>query len=189
MSFSFNFDVGDGENATMDDSRDEDTSVAVPADVIPAAQLAINAETIAGLPSSEGSNVDAIVVGKQLFKKCIFSGDSTGLGGVVEKSDLEAGRYEGGFKVWECAVDMLQCLDKNFPSSSPSNSVPVNESEAHCYPTVSVMTDLQPIVPQTLVGKRVADSVAQSKPSVVKTTQTHDAISRAAPDRGSRRKE
>lgn len=31
---------------------------------------------------------------------------------LLEKSDLESGKYEGGMKVWECTIDLLDYLDE-----------------------------------------------------------------------------
>lgn len=42
--------------------------------------------------------------------------------GVVSKSDLVSGLYEGGFKLWECAIDMVQYLQKAYPGETDFNS-------------------------------------------------------------------
>lgn len=43
---------------------------------------------------------------KQFEKEISFSKE-------LKKSDLVAGVYEGGFKVWECAIDLIQYLSQN----------------------------------------------------------------------------
>lgn len=43
---------------------------------------------------------------KQFEKEISFSKD-------LKKSDLISGVYEGGFKVWECAVDLVKYLNQN----------------------------------------------------------------------------
>ncbi|CAG9463038.1 unnamed protein product [Pedinophyceae sp. YPF-701] len=59
---------------------------------------------------------DTVAVGPQDRPVAILKGRVTGqdaaelLGAACEASDLVAGRYEGGFKLWECSVDLANVL-------------------------------------------------------------------------------
>jgi hypothetical protein len=154
MAFRFAFDVGEPDEGSVE-TRDEDMGATVPDDFIPAERLEITTEAVTRAVVTEKSQKDSIIVGRQRFQKRKFLGESTTLSGLVEKSDLEAGLYEGGFKVWECAVDMLQYLDKHFPTAT--DSLPIAFSDANAYSKHATMTDLHAVPSSSLAGKRVAD--------------------------------
>ena len=40
---------------------------------------------------------------------------------VPENTDLISGKYEGGIKIWECALDLIQFLPKIYSKSNLTN--------------------------------------------------------------------
>jgi hypothetical protein len=48
----------------------------------------------------------------QKYRKTLDASDES-LTQIVQQSDLVAGVYEGGFKLWECAIDLLNFFVEN----------------------------------------------------------------------------
>eukprot|EP00271_Cylindrocystis_brebissonii_P017149 TRINITY_DN4332_c0_g1_i1.p1 TRINITY_DN4332_c0_g1~~TRINITY_DN4332_c0_g1_i1.p1 ORF type:complete len:485 (-),score=95.49 TRINITY_DN4332_c0_g1_i1:388-1842(-) len=48
--------------------------------------------------------------GLKMLKGIIPPGDVSHVAGVERSSDLVPGKYEGGLKVWECAIDLIEAL-------------------------------------------------------------------------------
>mmetsp|Transcript_16053 Transcript_16053/g.31442 ORF Transcript_16053/g.31442 Transcript_16053/m.31442 type:complete len:301 (+) Transcript_16053:36-938(+) len=107
--FKFNFSVDTGDAETVADGELEqkfDESTVQPAIV------EISKQDFNGLTGTADSKVEELIIDKCTFRKRIFLGEQTGLGDLVKTSDLVSGVYEGGFKLWECAVDMVTYLQE-----------------------------------------------------------------------------
>ena len=56
------------------------------------------------------------VGGDVLLQKCVAKElPPSALTPVVSRTDLLPGVYEGGFKVWECSIDLVRYLEANKP--------------------------------------------------------------------------
>lgn len=107
--FRFDFNVGeDLESETACSSTPEEFKLQF--NLIPAQELPELGNLNSGWAPQE---VDTIAIGRQTLKKRRVKGDDL-LRGILADSDLVSGVYEGGFKVWECAVDMVEFLNNEW---------------------------------------------------------------------------
>ena len=52
--------------------------------------------------------------------------------GYLESHDVVSGKYEGGFKVWECSLDLVQYILSEVPEVSSASSQPLRVLELGC---------------------------------------------------------
>jgi hypothetical protein len=108
MQFSFNFLSGDGEpipsiQETTEDIADvssDDTSrvIDIPCPSLSVARIRAHSSTLA-LQSSNGAYFNLLRVQEQNPEK---------------EYDLIPGKYEGGSKIWECSLDLVQHILNRF---------------------------------------------------------------------------
>jgi SAM-dependent methyltransferase len=102
MSFSFNFALGDGTPAAP-----------AAATTPPAASVAMrNGERFIYSPGTESAAFSAVQVGDATYEivnttDAGFLARTGAISAILTTSDVQTGVYEGGFKLWECAVDLV----------------------------------------------------------------------------------
>nr|XP_021188188.2 histidine protein methyltransferase 1 homolog [Helicoverpa armigera] len=91
------------------------------------------------VPDKQIKNLDSIVTRAKMFacgdveighvvvSEAMSSIEESGLKNVIElaekeHSDLVAGKYEGGLKIWECTYDLIQYLEENVTGMKFENS-------------------------------------------------------------------
>ncbi|XP_047029599.1 histidine protein methyltransferase 1 homolog [Helicoverpa zea] len=91
------------------------------------------------VPDKQIKNLDSIVIRAKMFacgdveighvvvSEAMASIEESGLKNVIElaekeHSDLVAGKYEGGLKIWECTYDLIQYLEENLTGMKFENS-------------------------------------------------------------------
>jgi SAM-dependent methyltransferase len=130
MSFSFNFVVnedGDDENAiqigTTTTTTEEEEEECI--QLRPAKQHILSQEHISKLQSTilSQSKIDTISFGEIELKKVTlqdnsFSSIDCEFVNDLKKTDLISGLYEGGFKLWECSIDVIRYLMQQQSNSS-----------------------------------------------------------------------
>ncbi|KAG1665922.1 hypothetical protein FOA52_004511 [Chlamydomonas sp. UWO 241] len=114
-SFSFGFAVGQEGAAAAEAATQEAASIAATQQCLPAVE-----ERDAGGASTRGFEDVAIAHGLSLLKGSITGAETAALLGDnrVEGNDLIPGLYEGGFKLWEGAIDLCRYLMKTFDMGS-----------------------------------------------------------------------
>lgn len=103
--FKFDFQVGDNNEQDMGHQNSDNAEMKDSGFVQPE-------RLTAQMPmvQPEAEEIEAVMVEDFTFKKRVFLGETTALRGVVQDSDLQPSIYEGGFKVWECGIDLAQHL-------------------------------------------------------------------------------
>jgi protein-histidine N-methyltransferase len=64
-------------------------------------------------------------------------GGDKGLNFIDAPSDLLPGVYEGGFKTWECSVDLISYLDSNSLPGTPMDGPKTNQSVLEVYMNIT----------------------------------------------------
>lgn len=126
MSFSFNFALDDG-SASSASSVPAAASSSSSATSTPAR----NGERFVWRQSSTPAAFSAVQVGDLTFEivnttDAGFLARTGAISPVLTTSDVQTGVYEGGFKLWECAVDLVKFLD------SQQRQMPASVLELGC---------------------------------------------------------
>ncbi|QDZ23388.1 methyltransferase [Chloropicon primus] len=109
--FRFNFDVGaeaskESEDCSRSPKRPREGEELVPAEVVEVEGSGWSGDG----DNDEGYGIQEVGNSIRLWKVVKLLEQSTLVQGLDESTDLVPGRYEGGFKVWECSVDLCQYL-------------------------------------------------------------------------------
>ncbi|KAL3672565.1 hypothetical protein V7S43_001860 [Phytophthora oleae] len=125
MSFSFNFEL-DGAVAS---------APAAPSPVSNASTPMRKGERFACSPSSPLTAFSAVQIGDMAFE--IVNTTDTGflartgaISTILTTSDVQTGVYEGGFKLWECAVDLVKFVEDQLRQGKAQ--MPVSVLELGC---------------------------------------------------------
>src|SRR5690349_15964051 len=105
MDFKFDFLV-DQENTQQSTPSSE--GLTSKNEGMPAKKIEFNKQTRAG-------GIETVIIINEKLKKYRNPIDSKSQNEVVDiarSSDLKSGIYEGGFKLWECALDLIEFLLK-----------------------------------------------------------------------------
>lgn len=174
MSFSFNFDLPtDPTNAPAAAAVDAATSSQHNPEIVVAAKRVVFPSA---LSVQQQEQLECTVVGRQQFKKRKVENEHTLVRGGKEECDVVAGVYEGGFRLWECAVDMIHYLELVLAAAKKTTEKQDDDEKQGDQAKAEATKEggsgkggeggegsgcntvlLKPIEPLSLAGKRVAE--------------------------------
>lgn len=115
MDFSFNFDSGDEQQEYSRNDFHQQVSIQIENNEnnILSEEINLSFQEEAKIESSQIEELTFGEIKLKKFKKFHFqpqSEEQQRLSHLLKKSDLVSGVYEGGFKLWECSLDLIQFL-------------------------------------------------------------------------------
>lgn len=114
-TFRFNFSGEEDNNKIEETEKDEPIVWLESEEVVPDKQIKSIDETVTRAKMFACGDVE---IGHIVVSEAKASIEESGLKNAVElaekeHSDLIAGKYEGGLKIWECTYDLIQYLEEN----------------------------------------------------------------------------
>lgn len=115
--FDFGKAAGDASNVTVE-SKGGDAAPAAPVEVIPGKQVVISAAACQRCSLYKVGDAESVRIGDAKFYKCRSldpadlpsDSSNSSLRKVARACDVVPSVYEGGFKLWECALDLIAFL-------------------------------------------------------------------------------
>lgn len=114
-TFRFNFSGEEDNNKLEETKKDEPIVWLESEEIVPDKQIKSIDETVTRAKMFACGDVE---IGHIVVSEAKASIEESGLKNAVElaekeHSDLIAGKYEGGLKIWECTYDLIQYLEEN----------------------------------------------------------------------------